>query len=803
MKKLLIKLLCISSVLCLVAAGCGGDDDDSSTASSENASESSSTESESSEEETSSAGLASCPDPIVIQTDWFPESEHGAMYELFGSGDYSIDAENLIVSGTLHNGGTDTGIGLEVRTGGPAIGFSPVASYMYTDDSITFGYANTEAQVTFFESAPLLSVVAPLEKNPQMVMWDPATYPNVNTLADLGTEGVTISVFGGGVFAEVFIAQGIWDAGQVDPSYDGSPANFIANGGSIAQQGFASAEPYDYETVFTEWGKPVKFQLLHDAGFPVYSQTIAIRSAEKVALDECLKAFVPAIQRATVSFVTNPDTANGIIIDAVETFGSFWVYSEGLADFSVTKQKQLGLVGNGPNNTVGDMEEARVQSVIDIMADAGIDTGGITTADIYTNEYIDPSIGFIADGTTLNLSACPDDWDPQEGVTDTEIRMATSLPQSGQLAAFGTIASGMQFYFDYVNATDPIDGKNIVLIAKDDAYEAGRTVANVQEMLETENILGFVGVIGTPNNAAIRPITNEACVPQLLNLSGFPFWGDPANYPWTVGNILNYVTETNIWCEAIVEEFGEGATVAGLFMNNDFGKTYQQTLQACSGIEVVAEALHDPAAPDVTAEMTTLASSGAEVFVAGTTAAFCPQSVGVMAATPWRPRFYMSYTCNNLPAFFTPVQDAAALLQAEGAGVRIANSSKVCGDPRFDEDPAIQLTQQVLAEYGDVTCADGSYSGGVFFAQVVVDILRAANDLPGGINRVNVMKATWNLDTTNGNNFVETIRLDGTNDAYITEGAQLQEVQVIDGKLTFTPVSEIFDYEGQGGSYGG
>ena len=409
----------------------------------------------------------------------------------------------------------------------------------------------------------------------------------------------------------------------------------------------------------------------------------------------------------------------------------------------------------------------------------------------------------IAEGTVLDLDACPDDWDPSEGVTDTEIRLGTSLPQSGQLAAFGTIATGMQYYFDYVNATNPIDGKDLVLIAKDDAYEAGRTVANVEEMLESDNILGFVGVIGTPNNFAIRPITDDACVPQLLNLSGFPFWGDPANYPWTVGNILNYITETNIWCEAIVEEFGEGATVAGLFANNDFGKTYQQRLKGCSGIELVAEELHDPAAPDVTNEMTTLASSGAQVFVAGTTGAFCPQSVGVMAATPWRPRFYMSYTCNNLPAFFTPVKDAAALLQAEGAGVRMANYSKVCGDPRFEDDPAILLTKQVLDEYSDVTCADGSYSGGVFFAQIIEDILRAASELPGGVNRINVMQATWNLDTTNGNNFVPTLRLDGVNDAYLTEGAQLQEVQVVNDQLTFTPVSEVFNFEGQGGSYGG
>ena len=127
----------------------------------------------------------------------------------------------------------------------------------------------------------------------------------------------------------------------------------------------------------------------------------------------------------------------------------------------------------------------------------------------------------------------------------------------------------------------------------------------------------------------------------------------------------------------------------------------------------------------------------------------------------------------------------------------------MCIRDSFEDDPAILLTKQVLDEYSDVTCADGSYSGGVFFAQIIEDILRAASELPGGVNRINVMQATWNLDTTNGNNFVPTLRLDGVNDAYLTEGAQLQEVQVVNDQLTFTPVSEVFNFEGQGGSYGG
>ena len=379
MHKIFLPRLLLAAILCLSISGvvaCGGDSQVEEN------------------DAVASEGLDSCPDPIIIQTDWFPESEYGATYELFGGGTYLIDNENRSVAGTLHDGEVDTGIGLEVRTGGPAIGFTPVASHMYTDTSITLGYANTEGQITRFNSAPLLSVVAPLERNPQMIMWDPDTYPDVESIADLGERDITISVFGPEVFSEVFIAQGIWSAGQVDPSYDGSPANFIASQGSIAQQGFASAEPFNYKNTYEEWGKDVKYQLLHDAGFPVYSQTLAIRSDDKVSLDACLKDLVPIIQRAVVNFSFNPDSTNALIVDVVESFNSFWVYGEEIADYSVKTQSELGLVGNGTNDVVGDMDQNRVQEVIDLMGEAGIDTNEIGPSDIFTNEYIDESIGF-------------------------------------------------------------------------------------------------------------------------------------------------------------------------------------------------------------------------------------------------------------------------------------------------------------------------------------------------------------------------------------------------------------------------
>jgi len=36
-----------------------------------------------------------CPATISIQTDWFPEAEHGAMYEMIGD-DYTVDGDAQI-----------------------------------------------------------------------------------------------------------------------------------------------------------------------------------------------------------------------------------------------------------------------------------------------------------------------------------------------------------------------------------------------------------------------------------------------------------------------------------------------------------------------------------------------------------------------------------------------------------------------------------------------------------------------------------------------------------------------------------
>ena len=399
-----LRMLAIMLAFGLIAAACGGDDDDEPAVSSDDGTSEPAADdggddgtAEPADDDGGAAAASDlsgvCPSPLVIQTDWFAESEHGALYELIGEG-YEVDADNLITRGPGQIGGEPLGIDIEVRMGGPAIGFAAPRVQMYTDDSIHLGYTTTDAQATAWEDAPLISVAAPLEINPQIVMWDADEYPDVQTLADVGEAGITINLFGTDGFPTAFVAQGIWTEDQLDPSYDGSPARFIAEG-NIAQQGFASAEPYNYEFVFEEYGKAPAFQLLHDAGWQVYSQTIGVKPTDFDELTPCLEQMVPIIQQAVVDFAASPERANAIIVDAVEIVDSFWQYSPELAAWSVEQQLALGLKGNGPDSTVGNMEASRIQGILDAQRAAGIEIPeDLTAEDMFTNEFIDESIGF-------------------------------------------------------------------------------------------------------------------------------------------------------------------------------------------------------------------------------------------------------------------------------------------------------------------------------------------------------------------------------------------------------------------------
>ena len=387
MRNVRVRLVLVAvAVLALVAAGCGGGGDDEGTQT---------------PAATAPAGDAVnlaevCPNPIVIQTDWDPESEYGVYYHLLGPNP-KVDAKKKLVSGPLVASGKDTGVRVEVRTGGPSIGFEPVSSQMYKDPAITLGQVSTDEAIRFSAKQATLAVMAPMEISPFMIMWDPQAYPQFNTIADIGKTDTKVLYFEGDTYMAYLTGTGVLKKSQVDGSYDGKPGNFVAADGKVAQAGFATSEPYIYEHEVKQWAKPVKYALVNEAGYPFYPQALSIRAADKDKLAPCLKKLVPIVQRAQVDYLANPAETNKLVLELVKQYNDGWVYTEGLANYAIDKMRS-DFVKNGSDQTLGNFDNARLQRMIEIVtpiftAQNQPPKSGLKPEDIATNEFIDPSIG--------------------------------------------------------------------------------------------------------------------------------------------------------------------------------------------------------------------------------------------------------------------------------------------------------------------------------------------------------------------------------------------------------------------------
>jgi hypothetical protein len=338
-----------------------------------------------------------CPDPVVVQKDWQPESEHGFLYNLVGAG-YQVDTNKKKVTGPLVAQGHNTGVRIEIRTGGPAVGFQPVPAVMYSDTSINLGFVATDEAVQYSAKQPTTAVFAQMDISPLAIIWDPATHPAFHTVVDIGQTDTQVLYTKGLTYMEYLVGSGILRRNQLNGSYDGSPALFIQSGGKAALQGFATSEPYLYEHEIKQWGKPLRFQLINDTGYPEYFSSVSIRAGDRSKLAPCLKKLVPILQQSQIDFVSKPDAAIAVILDLVKQYKTGWVYSKGLAEYSAKALKNLGIVANGTDSTLGNFDMQRVAKIVGIVspimaAEKVTVKKDLKPEDIATNEFIDTKIG--------------------------------------------------------------------------------------------------------------------------------------------------------------------------------------------------------------------------------------------------------------------------------------------------------------------------------------------------------------------------------------------------------------------------
>ena len=331
-----------------------------------------------------------CPDTIVFQTNWWPEPDHGFLYQLVGPNG-TIDTNKNAYIGPIGN----TGVNAEIRSGGPAIGFQQVSAQMYSDDSILLAMAGTDEQIGNSATQPSVAVFAWYAKNPQIFFWGNPGW-DFQSVADIGKNGATVLAFSGAAYIDVLEGKGALNKDQVDESYTGDPSRFVAADGNIVSQGFVTSEPYLYEHEVQNWMKPVKFLLL-DKDVPIYQDDLAIRADKLAANRPCLQKLVPLLQRSAIDYVHNPGPINAMITDYTSRVKGATSISAAAGADAVQRMLSLGIVGNGSDGVYGSYDSAKIQSMINDFGPVFAARGkapkqGLSPSDLFTNEFLDKTI---------------------------------------------------------------------------------------------------------------------------------------------------------------------------------------------------------------------------------------------------------------------------------------------------------------------------------------------------------------------------------------------------------------------------
>src|SRR3979411_1009903 len=187
------------------------------------------------------------------------------------------------------------------------------------------------------------------------------------------------------------------------------------------------------------------------------------------------------------------------------------------------------------------------------------------------------------------------------GVTDTEIKIGNIMPYSGPASAYGIIGKTMSAYFRMINDTGGVNGRKINFISYDDAYSPPKAVEQARKLIESDEGLLLFGTLGPASNTAIQKYVNSKKVPQLFVATGATKWNDPKNFPWTMGWLPSYQSESRIYAKYLAKE-KPAAKIAVLYQNDDMGKDYLKGLKDGFGADasrIIAEESYEVAEPTV------------------------------------------------------------------------------------------------------------------------------------------------------------------------------------------------------------
>jgi branched-chain amino acid transport system substrate-binding protein len=321
------------------------------------------------------------------------------------------------------------------------------------------------------------------------------------------------------------------------------------------------------------------------------------------------------------------------------------------------------------------------------------------------------------------------------GASDKEIVIGNTAPYSGNASVYGVIGKTHEAFFKKINDDGGINGRKVRFITYDDGYSPPKTVEMARKLVEEDKVLMVFQTLGTPPNSAIHKYMNQKKVPHMFVATGASKWGNPKEFPWTIGFQPDYATEAAIYARHILANVKD-PKIGVLMQNDDYGKDYFNGFKAGLGKDneklIVLLSTYEVTDPTVDSQVIALKNSGANVFFNITIPKFAAQAIKKSAEIGWKPAHYL----NNVSSSVATVMKPAGFENSQG--IITAQYMKDITDPQWEKSPDVVAWKAFMTKYApSLDQKDQSNAYAYAVANLMAEVLRRCKD---DLTRENLMK---------------------------------------------------------------
>ena len=248
-------------------------------------------------------------------------------------------------------------------------------------------------------------------------------------------------------------------------------------------------------------------------------------------------------------------------------------------------------------------------------------------------------ISLAATALTLACGAAAQSASTTQGITKTEILLATIQDLSGPVAAYGKAArNGMQLRVDEINEQGGIHGRKIRLLVEDNGYDPKKAVLAAQKLVNQDKVFMIGAHIGTPMNNAAMPVMFERGVINFMPLSAGREMYEPPHKLKFAGVASYYDTLRMNVAKLYKEKAAKQA--CALYQDDDYGlevvRGAEQGLKDI-GATLGEKTTYKRGATDFSSQVARLKASNCDFLVLGT---IIRETIGAIAEarkTGWNP----------------------------------------------------------------------------------------------------------------------------------------------------------------------